>query len=58
MLRLQGVTKRELRMRLTRDWAALVVEWRPGSRLLVLSKFILMMQWGVEEMTKLDTNEG
>lgn len=43
MLHLQGVTKRELRRRLTRDWAALGVEWRPGHRLPTLSKFVSML---------------
>ncbi len=43
MSHLQGVTKRELRRRLTHDWAALGIDWRPDCRLPALSKFKAML---------------
>jgi hypothetical protein len=55
MLRLQGVTKRELRRWLTRDWAALGVEWRPQSRLPALSAFVSMFDQLLVEVT--DAND-
>lgn len=56
MFRLQGVTKRELRRRLRRDWAALGVEWRPESRLPALSDFVSMFDQLLEEVA--DANDG
>lgn len=52
MLRLQGVTKRELRRRLTRDWAALGVNWRPQSRLPPLSDFVSMFDQLLEAVAE------
>ena len=52
LTKLRGVTKRELRRRLTRDWAALGVEWRPESRLPALSDFVSMFEQLIEEVVE------
>lgn len=58
MLHLQGVTKRELRRRLARDWAALGVEWRPESRLPPLSDFVSMFNQLLEAVAELNHADG
>ena len=44
MLRLRGVTKRELRRRLRRDWAKLGVDWQPDRHLPKVSEFAAMLE--------------
>ncbi|MDB5538894.1 MAG: hypothetical protein JWQ89_621 [Devosia sp.] len=57
MLRLEGVTKRELRRRLTHDWAALGVDWHPDSRLPTLSKFLAMLDQLMEAVAELERED-
>lgn len=46
--------KRQLRTRLSRDWAALGVDWHPDSRLPALSKFLAMLDELVEAVAELE----
>ncbi|WP_299638578.1 hypothetical protein [Devosia sp.] len=43
-----------MRTRLSRDWAALGVDWHPDSRLPALSKFLAMLDELVEAVAELE----